>query len=232
MAILRYFCLYFTRDNKFQGTSALFSEPIKQPLKNPPGFSDEQITQALLGSLKQREEIFTYLYQSSGWREWVVRHVCREGGDEPAGEDVFQETLILFDRNIREGRFLKGSSLQTYFLGIAKQYWFNRQRKIRPLSMPLEYDPPDTLNPEHLTLQQEWQQMINHILQQIGEHCKKVLELYKLSLSNEEIAREMGLSSPEMAKKYTYRCREKFRAFVLGRKDILEHLDLRLKDAP
>ncbi len=188
--------------------------------------------QALLGSVQQREQIFAYLYRSSGWQEWVVRHVSLEGGDEPAGEDVFQETLILFDRNIREGRFTGQSALQTYFLGIAKQYWFNRQRNIRPVSLSAEYDRPVTENPEHLALQQEKQHVIQEVLNSLGDHCKKVLGLYKLSLSNEEIAQELGLSSPEMAKKYTYRCREKFKTFVLGRKDILEHLDIRLNDGP
>lgn len=196
-------------------------------MKNPAGRTDEQIIQSLLGNVQQREELFAYLYRLSGWREWIVRHVCREGGDEPAGEDVFQETLILFDRNIREGRFQGNSNLQTYFLGIAKQYWFNRRRNIRPQSLPIEYDHPDHHNPEYITLQNERQSMIDQVLQAMGEHCKQVLELYKLSLSNEEIARELGLSSPEMAKKYTYRCREKFRAFVLEHKDIAEHLDIR-----
>lgn len=158
-----------------------------------------------------------------------MRHVSYEGGDEPAGEDVFQEVLILFDRNIREGRFSKESSLQTYFLGIAKQWWFNRRRVARPVPLSPEYDQPVHDNPERMALRQERQDMIEHILSNLGEHCKKVLELYKLSLSNEEIAQELGLSSPEMAKKYTYRCREKFKAFVLGRKDILEHLDIQLE---
>lgn len=199
-------------------------------MKHPAGLTDEQITQALLGSIRQREAIFTYLYRHSGWREWVLRHVQQEGGDAPAGEDVFQETLILFDRNIREARFQGNSRLKTYFFGIAKQFWFNRRRNVRPSSLPPEYDRPDTNHPEQIALQHERQTMIDDILKLLGDHCKKVLELYKLSLSNEEIARELNLSSPEMAKKYTYRCREKFRAFVLGRRDILEQLDLPLND--
>lgn len=221
--------LHNKKDTISQGTFLPLSEQTIQPLKNPAGRTDEQITQALLGSVPQREAVFVYLYRASGWRERVVQHVCRDGGDAPAGEDVFQETLILFDRNIREGRFRGDSSLQTYFFGIAKQYWFNRRRNIRPESLtPATYSHPDTDNPEQITLLIERQQMISHILEVLGEHCKKVLELYKLSLSNEEIALEMGLSSPEMAKKYTYRCREKFRTFVLGRKDMVEHLDIRL----
>lgn len=196
-------------------------------MKLPTEIADAQVIQALLGTVRQREEIFAYLYRSSGWREWIVRHVSYEGGDESAGEDVFQEALILFDRNIREGRFSKESSLQTYFLGIAKQWWFNRRRNIRAVPLSPDYDQPVADNPEHIALRQEQQDIIGQILSNLGDHCKKVLELYKLSLTNEEIARELGLSSPEMAKKYAYRCREKFKAFVLGRKDILEHLDVR-----
>ena len=196
-------------------------------MKNPAGRTDEQITRALLGTEQQREEAFAYLYQQAGWREWVLRHVSREGGDTAAGEDVFQESLILLDRNLREGRFRGGSSLQTYFLGIAKQWWFNRQRGIRPQPLSPDYDRPETETPERIALQNERKQLIDSILDIIGDHCKKVLALYKLSLSNEEIAQELGLSSPEMAKKYTYRCREKFKAYVMGRTELLEQLDIR-----
>lgn len=214
------------------GTSPPLPQLTTDTMGIPPnGFNDAQIIQQLLGSISQREALFAYLYRASGWRQWVLHHVSNNGGDVPAGEDVFQESLILFDRNIREKRFLGGSSLKTYFMGIAKQYWFNRQRRIHPQSMPANYEVPTSETPEFLALQTERQHLIDDILGQLGEQCKKVLELYKLSLSNEEIAQTLGLSSPELAKKYTYRCREKFRAFVMKRKDILEHLDIRPRDA-
>lgn len=189
--------------------------------------TDEAITQLLHGNVSQRESLFKYLYEDSGWRSWLVQYICKENGDVQAAEDVFQETLILFDRNIRENRFQGGSSLQTYFLGIGKQYWFNRQRGIK--HQPLEQQPeqPHQETPENLYLTTERQNTIHEIMEQIGEHCKKVLSLYKLSLSNEEIARELGLSSPELAKKYAYRCREKFKTYVLTRKDIMELLDIK-----
>lgn len=193
----------------------------------PAGLSDEQIRIALLGNIQQREQLFAWLYRTSGWREWVLQHIETEGGDQAAGQDVFQETLILFDRNLREGRFNGDSSLKTYFLGIAKQYWFNRRRNIHPDALPDHYEVPNTETPEHIALSEERQNIVNHILTVIGEHCRKVLSLYKLSLSNEEIARELGLSSPEMAKKYTYRCREKFKAYVLSQKGMLEQLDIK-----
>ena len=193
-------------------------------------FTDESITSALLGSEQARDEVFAYLYQKSGWRAWLINHVMHEGGSEQAGEDVFQETIILFDRNIREHRFKGGSALRTYFLGIGKQYWFNRQRGIKPISLEQSPEKPHHDTPENLYLTDERIQIIQEILEKIGEHCKKVLSLYKLSLSNEEIAQALGLSSPELAKKYAYRCREKFKSYVLERKEIMEHLDIKYSD--
>lgn len=162
----------------------------------------------------EREQVFTYLYLHAGWQEKVAKLVQQEGGDSSSGEDVFQETLLLLDRNIRENKFQNHSSLQTYFMGIARQYWFNQRRKKRPLALPAAIIQLDEQDLEKEVLEKEREQLIEQILQHIGDHCKKVLSLYKLSLSNEEIARELGLSSPEMAKKYTYRCREKFRLFI------------------
>lgn len=190
--------------------------------------TDEAIIGLLLGNVSQRESLFKYLYEDSGWRNWLIHYVCNENGNVQAAEDVFQETVILFDRNIRENRFRGDSSLKTYFLSIGKQYWFNRQRGIKPQPLVEQPEQPHQETPENLYLITERQNIINEILEQIGEHCKKVLSLYKLSLSNEEIARELGLSSPELAKKYAYRCREKFKAYVLNQKHIAELLEIKM----
>ena len=191
-------------------------------------YTDEQIIAALLGAVTERNQLFTYLYTQSGWKEWLFRYVQQAGGDVQGAEDLFQETIILFDRNIREGRFKGASALQTYFLGIGKQYWFNRQRGIKPISMDEWPDIPSIETPETEVIKEERLEIIQDILEKIGEHCRKVLSLFKLSLSNEEIAVELGLKNAAMAKKYTYRCREKFRAYVLEREDIVRFLDIRL----
>ncbi len=183
-------------------------------MKDTKHLTDQTILGAILGSQLEREQVFGYLYLHSGWKEKAVKFVVLEGGDSSTGEDIFQEALILLDRNIRENKFQNHSSLQTYFMGIVRQYWFNQQRKKRPMALSPEMKQLDEQDLEREVLRKEREHIIQVVMQTIGDHCKKVLSLYKLSLSNEEIARELGLSSPEMAKKYTYRCREKFKAFI------------------
>lgn len=191
---------------------------------------EKEILAALLGSEANRREAFNWIFKKSGWREWVVQHVRQHDGDEQMGEDVFQETTILFDRNLREGRFRGESSVRTYFFGIAKQHWFNRRRSLRKIEALENQQFADVQgeSSEQIFEQEERRLTVESILQAIGEHCQRVLALYKLSFSNEEIARELGLSSPELAKKYAYRCREKFREFVVSRPDLVAFFNLKI----
>src|SRR5262245_60376196 len=112
-------------------------------MKHLTEWTDEMLKAAILGSEAQRETVFSYLYRKSGWQQWVIRYVKADGGDTEDGHEVFQESIIWFDQNIRWGRFEGKSTLQTYFYGIVKKVWVNWKRKFRPSSgqMP-EYPDP------------------------------------------------------------------------------------------
>lgn len=205
----------------------LYPPNLNKVLKDPQKWTDEELYEAMLGNRSQREAAFEYLYQASGLRVWVINHVINHQGDEMQGEDVFQDAIIILDRNVREGKFIRGSTLKTYLIGIAKQHWFNRLRtlsKFSTLIPEIHADLEESL--EVQVINEERNSMVNQIIEKLGEHCKKVLSLYKLSLSNEEIALKLKLSSPEMAKKYTYRCRKLFKEYVMNNKAIKEWFDL------
>ncbi len=195
-------------------------------MKQATKWTDDNLKSAILGNPVQREAAFSYLYLQSGWREWVIRHVGKNGGDTNKGKDVFQEGVILFDRNLRLGVFKDGSTLQTYFYGIAKWVWFNILRtRGRIVSIP---DIPELagVDMETMILEEERKRAISWIISQLSETCRKVLPLYMLSHTNAEIAKELDLSSPEMAKKYIHRCREQFRKFVMQREWLRKLLNI------
>lgn len=202
---------------KIQPAWVLSARSLNQAMKHPTEWTDEMLKTAILGVEAQRQAAFIYLYKEPGWREWVIRHVEKNGGDTNDGKDVFQETVIVFDRGIREKRFQGNVRLQTYFYGIAKWVWFNilRTRK-RIMSIP-EISELTGVDVEAMILGEERKRAIFWIISQLSETCRKVLPLYLLSRTNEEIAKELGLSSPELAKKYNYRCREDFKKFVMER---------------
>ena len=84
----------------------------------------------------KRDKALQQLYNNDMLKKTILGYVTKQGGHLPDAEDVFQDTLVLFDRQIREGNFKGQSSLTTYFTGIAKWRWYSIRRKFRALVEP------------------------------------------------------------------------------------------------
>lgn len=177
-----------------------------------PDWTDETLANAIRNGGPLREAALQAIYQRPGLRETVIRFVLDQGGSRDDALDVFQETLVLFDRNLREGRFEGRSTLTTYFVGIAKWHWIalRRQRGRVTELLPDHYDGL-VESPEHEVLHAEHRGWLEAALGQIGERCRQLLRLYQLDYSMEEIAQTMHYANPDVAKKEAYRCRMRFR---------------------
>ena len=180
-----------------------------------PDWTDEALANAIRHGGPQREAALQVMYQKPGLRETVMRLVLEQGGNRDDALDVFQETLVLFDRNLREGRFEGRSSLSTYFVGIAKWHWLaqRRQRGRQAELLPVHHDGL-VESPEAEVLQAEHRGWLEAALGRIGERCRELLRLYQLDYSMEEIAQTMRYANPDVAKKEAYRCRMRFRELL------------------
>jgi RNA polymerase sigma factor (sigma-70 family) len=186
--------------------------------------SDAELIEAICGSRNERDAALHYLFNENNWFNRVRNYVVAQGGTAEDGEDVFQESVILFDRNIRQGRFKNESSLLTYFFGIAKWFWVTERRKqktFNELSDSLK-DLNEGIEAE--LIETENRQMLTGILSQIGEKCKDLILLTGIA-THKEIADIKGYSSADMAKKEVFRCRKKLRQLI----EQHPHLDIILK---
>lgn len=177
--------------------------------------TDEDIIKAITGTSESRERVLRYIFHQSDWKVSVVSFVVLNAGTEEDGEDVFQETLILFDQNLRLNRFEGKSGLKTYFLSIAKRRWWKlfNQRRIQS-TIPASYEFETGADQEVEMINEEQKHYLSQALGQIGSRCKQILQLYQLDYSMEEIAKAVSLSSATMAKKEAYRCRMRLREFL------------------
>lgn len=174
--------------------------------------TDASLLVAIQGGGQAREEALRHFYLLPGLRETVARHVLDHGGSRTDAQDVFQEALVLFDRNLREGRFEGKSALSTYFVAIAKWRWVTLRRqqgRYQELS-PAQYD-GEVESPEAETLRTEHRELLGEAMGHIGERCRELLRLYQLDYAMEEIAVKMGYSGADVAKKEAYRCRMRLR---------------------
>lgn len=178
-------------------------------------WSDEALADGIREGGQAREEALKRLYQLPGLREAVIRYVLDHGGSRQDAQDMFQEALVLLDRNVRENRFEGKSSLRTYFVAIAKWRWVTvrrQQGRFTELS-PVQYDEAVD-SPEAETIRDEYRGLFQEALAQIGERCRELLQLYQLDYSMDEIARQMQYGNADVAKKEAYRCRMRFRELL------------------
>lgn len=170
------------------------------------------------GSQEQRDAALQYFFGDRTRFHRVRKYVIAQGGTDADGQDVFQDAVVLFDRNVRQGKYNGLSTLDTYFFAIAKWHWVTLRRRKQPDALPspeastAEAEPADAQ-----TIADDHKELLEKALELVGPDCKKLLKYTGLQMTNEEIAREAGHSSPEMAKKAVFRCRERFRELIRQR---------------
>lgn len=171
--------------------------------------SDEQWVTAIRQGGAAREVALREIYRDKELQRMVVAFVRNHQGDATEGQDMFHEGIIVLDRNIREGKFRGESPVKGYLYSICRFLWMNQMRKLarsKPMAeVPIENE-TDLETPEFQLIAQEKKDALNRWLSELGERCQRILELWKLSYSMEEIAETLGFSSPDMARKAKYRC--------------------------
>jgi RNA polymerase sigma factor (sigma-70 family) len=178
-------------------------------------WTDEALIAGIQEGGSAREEALKRIYLLPGLREAVYRHVHEHGGSRQDAQDIFQESLVLLDRNLREGRFEGRSALSTYFVAIAKWRWvtIRRQQGRYTDLAPTHYD-AEVDSPETEAIRTEYRELFQEALGHIGDRCRELLQLYQLDHSMAEIAELMQYSNSDVAKKEAYRCRMRFRELL------------------
>lgn len=188
--------------------------------------SDEVLIQCIQsGEPSRRNWALHRFYVEPVVRNWMRQYQATYPGMSGYMEDILQEAVIAFDRNIRNGKFQGKSSLTTYLLSIMKWMIANHNRKNKH---ELEFKPEmideqeDSIEVEIMA--EERKSLLKAALDQIDARCRDLLTHYKLDFSMREIAEKLGFSSAEMAKKQAYRCREKLRNVLLSNPSLLQSL--------
>jgi RNA polymerase sigma factor (sigma-70 family) len=188
---------------------------------------DSELIRCICGDMAARDKALHYFFSDKLLLNSVVQFVVHNGGNTEDGRDVFQDAMVIFDRNIRAGKFAGNSQLRTYFIAIAKWHWVNLRRR-KSITQPID---PGTIalsgvpeNPEIQYINEERKSLLEQAISLIGARCSQLLHFYKLSYSMEEIAQEINLSSADMAKKEVYRCRERLKNHLQAQPQIAKIL--------
>lgn len=186
-------------------------------MKNTPTTPAELATALAASDPERRRAALKTLFEDVALRKRAFGYVRSHGGNKQDGEDMFQEAIIVLDRKLRRFDFVVEISLEAYFMGVVRWCWFNenqRRRKTGVFSSESMPELPAGGNPEIEFLLAERNEQLEFLLNKLQEKCRKLLKMYQLEYSMDEIAQAMGFANSGVAKKEAFLCRQRFKALL------------------
>ena len=182
-------------------------------------YTDTEILQAILKG--KDEKVLGNLYKEA--LPMVITYVTKNQGSVDEAKDIFQDAVIRFYKSVKSGAFQEKCSINTFIFGISRNLWINyTKQKSRMVSDDTIKFEQDSANLEEDLVSEEKVNILNKLLDLLGEKCQKLLRYTVYDgLSMREIVTLMGFSSEDVAKTNNYRCRQKMLKLVKERPEVM-----------
>jgi len=180
-------------------------------IKNTPNSDKSSIVADICSGGSKRNAALKLLYTNEKVKRSIAQFVLGYGGKDYDVSSVFQETIIIFDRLVREGRFRGESHWETYLIGIGKntcRNYMRVQRNWSPIEDAQEKDLGDFAEnaADAYFNRKELQQLLSGILDELKPLCRQVLLLWAQCYPMEQIASVLELGQAANARKRKFRC--------------------------
>ncbi len=170
--------------------------------------TDDEI---IAGLRKRDNRVLQYIYKNSF--NAVKQLVVHNAGSDSDAEDIFQETLIIIFKKLRDDNdFQLTANFTTYLYSIARLIWLKHLKQIKKIEIdPLNRDMEERIEfEEPLPVEDKDLRMAiyQRTLSQIPEDCQKILRLTAEDVTSREIARRLGFRSEGYVRKRRHFCKE------------------------
>jgi RNA polymerase sigma factor (sigma-70 family) len=171
-------------------------------------FSDSELVEAI-GDKKMLEAAISQLYQEHA--EITRSFIMGKGGTEQDADDIFQETIVSFIDSVQKGKFRQESGIRTFLISISKHLWYNEIRKRQRAGKRekvFETDRDEEADGiSHIIQDRELKQQMNKLLTELGDSCRKILELfYYENLPMKEIVSHLHYENEQVVRNKKYKC--------------------------
>lgn len=153
----------------------------------------------------KRDKAFTALYKLF---PRIKKLILSKGGTKADAHDVFQEALIILNRNLEKSDFKLTSSFYTYLYSVSRFVWKDTQKQFSKQELhDLEGDQVSILD---AVLEEKKYQTAEYAFRELGERCQQLLQRFYLKkMSFKAIAEVMQFKTEKVAKNQKYKCLQK-----------------------
>ncbi len=166
--------------------------------------------EAIIDGLKKSDNnVLEYVYKK--YFPVVRFFVIKNSGTDEDAQDVFQESLILIYKRLKDESLDLTCSFKTYLYSVCRIQWLRQleKRKVRnevvtddQVFIHLDEDF------EGLAAQQEQYRIYQKHFQLLHKDCQEILQLFLKKVPLKEIALKMNIKSDKYLKKRKYSCKE------------------------
>jgi RNA polymerase sigma factor (sigma-70 family) len=167
----------------------------------------------ILNAIKKghNSKIFGKIYEKVFSK--VEYFIVKNGGGFEDAKDVFQDGVLVFYKNVRQGKYSHDTEIAGYIFSVCRNLWYTkvkRKDKFRSLD-EIEYKSPKTdYDASQDVINSEREQYVNTVFKSLGEVCAKLLRLsFYEKLRMKEICEEMGFANENSAKTKNYKCKQR-----------------------
>ncbi|MBK6389863.1 MAG: sigma-70 family RNA polymerase sigma factor [Saprospiraceae bacterium] len=172
---------------------------------------EKRLVEMIQAGGRLREQALSNIYNDSGIKDKLTHMITNNHGNTQDGEDLYQEAMIVLDKNIRSGDFRVEGSLTSYLYSIGKYLWMNHLRK-KSLTLKESFSDQELISssvqPDNLMMDEQRKEYLKNLLSKLGTKCQNILEMWQLSYSMEEIANALKLTDSSTARKAKYDCQQ------------------------
>jgi RNA polymerase sigma factor (sigma-70 family) len=153
----------------------------------------------------KREKAFRELYKLF---PRIEKLILSKGGTKADANDVFQEALIILNRNLKKSEFKLTSSIYTYLYSVSRFVWKDTQKQFSKQELHhLESEQVAVLD---AVLEEQKYKLAERAFRELGERCQQLLQrFYIKKMTFKAIAELMQFKSEKVAKNQKYKCLQK-----------------------
>lgn len=142
----------------------------------------------------------------------IKRFILKNRGTLGDAHDVFQEGMYLLHHEIMKKNFVIRSGLNNWFFIVCRNVWYQNLNKKAKMPIASEFENDivsEDISLEDKLLQQQRKTLYLSKFGELTEGCQKVLTLFFEKIKMSEIAKKMGYSNANVAKKKKSLCQKK-----------------------
>lgn len=141
----------------------------------------------------------------------IRNFICINSGNDEDAEDIFQDSIIVLYKKIRDNDLELQCSFKTFLFSVSRNLWLKEleRRKIGREKLELIDELGDLDGTDDIKMEgDEKYHLYQKHFAELSEKCRELLKLFYQKVPLREIAEIMGFSSEKYAKKRKYQCKE------------------------